>query len=110
MFNPPNYYQKKYITGPKKYTTEEKEKLNRMYNYGISYDQIKKISEKLVKKVYAHGDSSESTKEFVREHPEYHSLPSWKEKKKMLKKRFPYLTSKEIDFLGIISNDFEGRF
>jgi len=95
-----------YGVRPIKYTEKEKEKINRLKDYGISYENIKKISKKIMKKVYAHGDSSESTSEFVKKHPEYFNL-SWKEKKKMLKKRFPYLAGEEIDYLGKISGDFE---
>lgn len=94
-------------SGPKKYTKKEKTKIAELQSYGMSYPQIENISEKIMKKIYAHGDTSNSTREFVEKHPEYHSLPSWKEKKKMLKKRFPYLTNEEIDYLGKISGDFE---
>jgi len=90
-----------------KYTKKEKKQISHLQGYRLSHGDIEEISERVMKKVYKHGDTSDSTREFVEDHPEYSSLSSWKEKKKMLKKRFPYLTSKELDYLGKISGDFE---
>ena len=91
----------------KKYTTQEKQQIAELERQGTTYKDIVKISESLMKKVYKHGDTPESVIEDVaREHPEYRSLP-WTGRKKILQKRLPYLTSKEIDFLGKVSGDFE---
>ena len=84
-FNPPNYWLKK---------QEKKE----IFLYGMSEQDIAKLSKEVMKKLRKHDDETSMT-EFLQEHPEFRNL-LWKEQKKLFKKRYPYLTDKELEFMG----------
>jgi len=78
------------------------------YLYGMSEKEAIGFCKRMMKKVRSHGDSEESSIEFQKQHPEFKYLP-WLTQKKMLKKRFPYLTDIELNFLGRAAHLYEGE-